>query len=258
MNDQIEYYKEKADKWDLVDFASSLKTTSNQLLWSSSSEPFHLPMMNTSSVVTFTQSSFGNNLKSIGLNLKSTTSFANIFTGHKTIERIELINANNITTYTSAFETCKSIRTILIDNMDSCASLSKFLSDATNVLSVTFGTEVKAGNYERTFYNCRLLKEINGTLNFEYATSMGYMFYNCYSLEKVNIKEDSLSRSLSFGDSTYLSKESMISIFKSLSPVNSGTLAISGHAFETNFTPEERSAWLDYVTETKAWALTIQ
>lgn len=257
MNTLLEYYKEKADKWDLVDFATSLKTVSNQALWASSKEAFELPMMNTSSIITFSAANFDSKLKGIGLDLTSATALPGLFTSHKSIERLELRNTRKVTSFASLFEDCNSIKTVTIDNMDSCGTLNKFAYDAMNLLFVSFGTEVRSGSYEKAFYNCRLLKEIEGSFDMSYATNVNNMFYNCYSLETVIFKEDSLCTNMDFGWCPNLSKESLISIFKSLSPEHSGSLSVSQYAFETKFSEEEKEEWLDYVTDNKNWALSM-
>jgi hypothetical protein len=256
-NDLIELYKEKADKWDLVDYAVSLKTTTNQPLWSWSKDSFELPMLNTSSIVTFTASNFDSKLKGIGLDLTSTTSVAGLFSSHKSIERLELRNTGNVTSFASLIESCPSIKTVTIDNMDACGTLSRFAYDASNLLFVRFGTDVVAGAYENCFSNCRLLKEIDGCFDMQYATKVSNMFFGCHSLETVRLKEDSLCMSIDFSWCHNLSKESFNSIFRSLSPDHSGSLSISQYAFETQFSEEEQSEWIDYITDTKSWALSM-
>ena len=260
MDEQINYYKEKADKWDLIDYAVSLKTSTSQALWLGvNGQVFDLPMLNTCSISTFNSANFGNGLRTVGLDLTSVTSFANMFATHKTIEILELRNTQNITSFVGLVDCCRAIRQLSIDNMKSCGSLTKFAFEATNLLSVSFGSEeLRVGTYERAFQNCRLLKEINGRFNMDYATNVSYMFSGCHSLEKVELVENTLRMSLSFGDCINLSRDSMISIFESLSPDVSATLSVSEYAFETNFTQEERSEWLDYVTDTKNWVLALQ
>lgn len=257
MNTLMECYKEKADKWDLVDYAVSLKTTTNQNLWSWSKDSFELPMMNTSSIVTFSASSFDSKLKGIGLDLTSTTSVANLFSSHKSIERLELRNTGKVTSFASLIESCSTIKTVTIDNMNGCGTLSRFAYNASNLLLVSFGTDVVAGAYDYSFLGCRLLKEVDGCLDMQYATKVNGMFDNCHSLETVRFKEDSLCLSMDFGGCPNLSKESLISIFRSLSPDHSGSLSISQYAFETRFSEEEQSEWLDYVTDTKSWTLSM-
>lgn len=255
---QKEYYKEKADKWDLIDRALSLKTSCFNTLWSSGTEPYELPMLNTCSMKTYIADAVGANIKTIGLDLTSMTSFSGVFNAHGYLESLTLRNTQNITDFSRVLSFCRSIKTVSIDNMDGCGTITQMFSDATNLLSVSFGTNVRAGLCNLAFNNCRLLKEINGCFDMKYATNVGSMFNNCYSLEKVRFVPDSLSLSLSFGLCPNLSKESMISIFESLSPENSGTLAVSQYAFENNFTQEERNEWLNYITESKAWVLTVE
>lgn len=260
MDEQINYHKEKADKWDLVDYAMSFKTSNSQTIWTGvNGQVFDLPMINTSSMSTFSSNHFGNGLRTIGLDLTSATTFASIFAAHKSIERLELRNTQNVTSFYGMLEDCVTIKYVSIDSMKSCGTLARFAVYARNLLSLSFGNEeIKVGTYEKAFQGCRLLKEINGRFNMDYATNVSYTFNGCYSLEKVEFVENTLRMSLSFGDCFNLSRDSMISIFESLSPDVSATLSVSEHAFETNFTQEERSEWLDYVTDTKNWVLALQ
>lgn len=258
LDTQNAYYKEKADKWDMVDHALSIRTSGYLPLWATTTEPYELPMLNTRLVNNFAANCFGSTVKAIGLDLTSTTSFKEIFVWNNCLERLELRNTQNVTTFANLFENCKSIKFVTIDNMDACGTLKSFANEAINLIKVSFGTDVRVGSYDRAFYNCRVLKEIEGCFDMLYATNVYGMFYNCCSLEKVSFKEDTLSMSLTFGECINLSKESLISIFKSLSPENSGTLAISQHAFDNNFNQDERSEWLDYITDTKSWVLTVQ
>jgi hypothetical protein len=62
---------------------------------------------------------------------------------------------------------------------------------------------------------------------------------------------------MDFGWCLNLSKESLISIFESLSPEYNGSISVSQYAFETQFSEEEQSEWIDYITDTKSWALSM-
>ena len=257
LNKDIAFYKEKADKWDMVNFAVSIKNLPTQSLFAGGSEDFYLPMLDTSSITAFSASNFSQKLKGVGLDLSSVTSFASVFSTHKAIETIELKNSGNVTSFANLLEGCKSVRSITIDNLKSCHSFVRFANEATQLREVNFGTVVEAENYERAFCNCLVLKNINGTLDLKFASNINMIFANCYHLEEVRFEEASIGSSIDFLSCTRLSKESMISIFKGLMDGAICTLSLSLYAFENNFSQEERAEWSDYITKTKGWELNI-
>lgn len=246
----------KAEKWDLIDIALGLKTMASYSLLAGGKDVFDLPMLNTSSVTAFSASNFGPNIRSVGLDLSSAVTFSSVFANHTAIESLELINTGNISSFAGMLESCKSIRTVTIGSMNSCNSIARFANEATLLSTVSFGSDVQAGSYERAFCNCRVLKTINGCLNLAFASSVSMMFTNCVSLENVSFVENTISRSFSLSDCINLSKESMISAFKGLNTDTPGDISVSAYAFEKAFTQEEREEWIDYVTTAKGWSFT--
>lgn len=257
LNKDIDYYKEKADKWDMVDYAISLKTVPTYALWAGGSAKYSLPMLNTSSITAFSANHFSSNLKEIGLDLSAVTSFSSVFNSHQSIEKVELRNTQKIENFSSTFKLCKTIKSIKIDSLEKCYSMYHFAYEATMLQSVDFGTVSAAGSYERMFGNCSLLKEINGCFDMSFATNTTLMFDGCSSLETVRFVENSIGIDMDFSSCVRLSKESMCSVFKGLYPTDLCSVSISIFAFENNFTEEERAEWIDFVTNTKGWKLNI-
>lgn len=257
LNSQISKYSQKAQWWDMVDRALSLKTVPSYALWAGGTEEFELPMLNTSSIVSFSTNNFSTYLTSVGLDLSSTTSFSSIFASKNGIRKLELKNADKVTTFSNLFENCKTIKEVVIDSVEGCGTFTRFANEAANLQKVNFGGTLRASNYERAFSNCVVLKEINGLIDMRSANSVSSMFLNCSSLETVNFIKDSIILSIDFGSCIRLSKESMENVFNALSTEVSHTLVISAHAFENNFTEEEMDEWITYVTETKGWVLSI-
>lgn len=256
LNTEMIGYKEKAEKWDLVDVALGMKTASTYPLWSGGNRKFRLPMLNTSAISSFASSNFSSNLTEIGLDLSSVTSFAMMFASHKGLEKIELKNTQNVTTFANLLESCKTIKTITIDSLKSCNTLYHFANEATLLQTVNFGSTVEVGNYDKAFCSCVLLKEINGTIDMSFSSTTTSMFAGCSSLEKVTFVENSIGgNSIDFSSCVRLSKDSMINIFNALHTDASYTLSLSVYAFDNNFTPEEQEEWISFVTETKGWAL---
>lgn len=257
LNKDIDYYKEKADKWDMVDYALSLKTTPSYALWAGGSAEYSLPMLNTSSITAFSANNFSSNLKEIGLDLSAVKTFTSVFNSNSGIEKIELINTKNVESFANAFEGCKLLKRISIDSLEKCSTMYRFANGDTLLQEVDFGTVSAAGNYERAFLSCSVLKEINGCFDMSFATNVTLMFTGCPSLETVRFVEGSIGKSMDFSSCVRLSKESMCSIFKGLYPTDLCSLTISMFAFENNFTEDEREEWIDFITNTKGWELNI-
>lgn len=74
-----------------------------------------------------------------------------------------------------------------------------------------------------TFYQATSLKTIKGKLNFSEATNIGNMFFNCLSLEDIEIEPNTLSLSITFSHSSKLSDTSIQSIIDGLADLTGGT-----------------------------------
>lgn len=257
LNSTVALYTKKAQDWDLIDRAISMKTSSSSALWQGGKEKYALPMLNTSSVTSFSSSIFSPNVTEIGLDLTSVKTFAGVFSSAESITKVELRNGRNVSTYASAFENCKTIKYITIGSIKNCSNLSRFANDATALQTVTFGENVEASLFEKAFCNCMVLREINGLLDLQYATDVTDMFRNCSSLKEVRFAEDSICRSIDFGYCINLSKESLVSIFRGIQTGVGDMLTIPSYTFETMFTPEEREEWLSYIYDVKEWELTL-
>lgn len=248
----------KADYWDMVDYAVSTMKLPNQALWAGGTQPYSLPMLDTSSITAFSTNSFSTNLREVGIDVTSVTSFASVFSSKNGIERITLKNTHNVTTFASAFEICKSVREITLGYLDSCISLARFANEAALLEKVKFRKTVRVQDYSRAFCNCQVLKEIDGEFNMETATDVANMFTGCSSLETVTFKEDTIRKSLSFSSCINLSKDSMLNIIGGLSDEVTGTLSLSLHAFDKNFpTDGEQNEIFEIMTEVKGWILSL-
>lgn len=80
-------------------------------------------------------------------------------------------------------------------------------------------SHLKVGNAQDAFRNCTLLKVIRGIFDFTNATVVSSFLANCKLLEEIRIKEMSLSKSFSAGNSPLLSDESIQSIIDGLETV---------------------------------------
>jgi hypothetical protein len=74
-------------------------------------------------------------------------------------------------------------------------------------------------SYIKTFSACRSLKKIIGVIDFSFATDTTAMFANCGKLEEVTFAPNTLSLSISLGNSSKLSANSVHSIIDGLATV---------------------------------------
>lgn len=257
LENTVNEYSQKAEWWDMIDLAISMKTSPNYALWAGGTQEFELPMLNTSSITAFSTNNFSTYLTSVGLDLSSVTSFSSVFSSKNGIRKLELKNAGKVSTFANLFESCKTISEVTIDSVKGCGVFTRFANEASLLQKVSFGDTLEAGNYERAFCNCLVLREIDGLIDLGFANSANMMFTNCASLETVRFVKDSIILSIDFAGCVNLSKESLVNIFNGLCPDVSRTLTVSTYAFENNFTVDERDEWISFVTEDKGWALSL-
>jgi hypothetical protein len=79
--------------------------------------------------------------------------------------------------------------------------------------------KVKISNANYMFAQSKKLKEILGVLDFSECTNVGYAFYDCLELVTVTPKENSITLSISFSNSSKLSVTSVQSIIDGLATV---------------------------------------
>lgn len=245
----------KADKWDSVNTAIQGKQSSAQPLWSEGNAPFSLPMMDTKSMATFTSASISSKLTEVGFNLESATRFNSIMNGKTNLRKITLINTENIQTMDEMAFNSGNLTEVEIGDIPACTTARKMFMNCNSLEKVTIGQN-KFKDISNMFENCFSLEEINCEFDGSTITNAGYAFSLCTNLKKISFKENTISTSISLNISTYLDKESMLSLFNGLNDETSSTVSVARHAFNTNFpTEEEKEEIIELVTETKGWIL---
>lgn len=255
---ELNEVRPKAENWDMIDNAVSMAKLASQPLWGCGTSAYSLPMMNTSSITGFSGANFSDNLKEIGLDLSGATTFSGVFKAKNGIEKLTLRNSHNITSFESAIDSCPTIRSVDLGDISSCTSFKYFAIDATLLEKVKFTNMVRVQNFYRAFFNCVVLKEIDGEFDFRTATDITAMFLGCTSLETMRIHEKTLSKTIHFGECISLSRESILSIVNGLSDEVQNTLTLSIYAFRNAFPePEEQESIISTITETKGWVLSF-
>lgn len=258
-NERIDYLTEKAYKWDMIDYALSLKTSAAQALWNEGTDKYALPMMNTKNIKTISSSHFSNNLTEIGMNLESATSLNSVFSGKQGIKKIVLTNTDNISSWQEAFKNCSSLRILTIGNVKNANSLYSICGGCTSLEKITFGKLERITSMLSSFTNCTVLREIEGVFDCTLVSDFSYAFDGCANLEAVSFKENTIRNSISLANSVKLNKDSMQSLFEGLCDEVSKTVTISKYAFDNNFaTDDEQEEILDYITDVKGWTLTLR
>lgn len=255
----IEEYREKAENWDLVDRAIQGKTLGNSALWHGGKEEYSLPMLNTSSVKSFAARHFDNNIREIGLDLTSVTSFNEIFLNKSSIRRLVLKNTQNIQTYDNLVCGCTSIRYLDLGDLSGCSCLTSLATDAVMLETVKFRNMCCVALMEDAFYNCSALKEIDGVFDMRTINDATYAFDYTPSLETVRFMEGTIAQPIAFAQSVSLTKESLMSIANGLSAEHPQTVTLSRYAVENAFPSEdERTAFLALIENEKGWELELQ
>lgn len=80
-----------------------------------------------------------------------------------------------------------------------------------------YNVKISDGTY--AFTGSQKLKQIVGIMDLTECTAVGSMFNNCYALEEVRFKKETISLSISFAYSSLLSAESVQSIIDGLATV---------------------------------------
>ncbi len=258
LNTSLAAANEKAEKWDMIDYAVSLKTAASSALWSGGKSEYSLPMLNTSSIALFANSNFSNNLKSIGLDLKSSTTFASAFLSHPLVQEITLKNTESLTSLESSFDSCTKLRNVTLGNIKACRNLRRFAYGAVSLERVSFEGTAEFSDTARAFDGCRALRVIDGEISLILATNITSMFNNCFNLETVTFKKDTIKSDIDFGKCMKLSKDSMLNIAEALSADVSRNLIFSDYAFQNNFpVGAQRSEFMSYVRDIKGWTLNL-
>lgn len=259
LESQLEEYREKAENWDMVDRAIQGKTLGNSALWHGGSEEYSLPMLNTSSVKSFAARHFDSNLREIGLDLTSATSFNEIFLNKSSIRRLVLKNTQNIQTYDNLVCNCSSICYLDLGDLSSCSCLTSLATDATMLETVKFRNMCCVALMEDAFYNCSALREIDGVFDMRTINDATYAFDYTPSLETVRFMEGTISQPIAFAQSVSLTKESLMSIANGLSAEHPQTVTLSGYAVEKAFpTEDEKNAFFALIKNEKGWELELQ
>ena len=154
---------------------------------------------------------------------KYLTSLSDGFRGVIFPEGYELIlNLPFVTQYSFMFYEASGIEKITFSGNENNSSLifnSSFssLKDVIEINFEQFNANIAAGN--SMFQDTKKLVSIKGKLNFTNCTTLDTPFKNCEALQNIEFEENCLSISVSFYNSSALSAESMLSIFKGLANV---------------------------------------
>ena len=132
------------------------------------------------------------------VNIPNSTAFRYFSAWAKNVKKITITgkNQNTAILFAHAFREVKSLIEVDLENFN-----------------------VKLGDASMMFYNSSALKIINGVLDFSESTSVTSMFNGCTALEEVRPKQNSLSLSTSFAQSSKLSATSIQSIIDGLATV---------------------------------------
>ena len=118
------------------------------------------------------------------------------------------------------------VKKVILNMPDESQYMETTFSNTLNLEEVVLNFSTKnIKNYWRIFNGCTKLKKIVGVLDFSATTDVGYMFYLCEKLEEVTFEPNTLSLSMSLGQSSKLTSESVQSIIDGLKTLEEGATA---------------------------------
>ena len=131
------------------------------------------------------------------------------------------ITAPFVTAMNSCFQNASNVKTITMigNNNGSAVSCSgSFRGCSVEVIDLT-GFIAKISNGQLMFSGAKFLKTIKGELDLSECTNTTNAFASCTALEQVQFKDETISLSISFANSTLLTAESVQSIIDGLATV---------------------------------------
>ena len=171
------------------------------------------------------------------------------FYGCRSLIAMPMLDTSNVTSMNFTFNDCYSLMTIPpldtsnVTNMSSifvnCYSLITIpMLDTSNVTWISFKNcnslksipilDTSNINLSEAFYGCRSLTT-TPVLDMINTTTMSNMFYDCYSLTNVNIKNVKMSFSLS--TATLFSKASLLYLINNEAATSAITIKLASYAY---------------------------
>lgn len=256
LEEELEEKSAKAANWDLVNTALSQKTSPSNQLWSGGTQSFDLPMLNTSSITSFSSSNFSNYLASIGLNAESATTFADAFSNKTGLEEVRLINTENVTNMKNIFYSATHLRRAYLGNLINLNSLEGAFLYSSCVEYISMGNLQSLGVITSAFGNCRSLKEIDAVIDSTLCRNFSNTFTQCSSLETIRFVENTIKATIDFSACVNLTKDSIYNIANGLnSEVLNTNVTFSEHAFTYNLTSAEQSEIREIIRGKPGWTL---
>ncbi len=137
------------------------------------------------------------------------------------------VNAPKTTNAGQMFHSNLGVKKVALKVSDGCNMEGTFIAtDNLDEVVLNFSTK-NVSSYSQTFWNSSV-KKIIGVLDFSATTNVFWMFNNSNNLEEVTFEPNTLSVSLSLGQSSKLTSESIQSIIDGLATVETAqTLTLS-------------------------------
>jgi hypothetical protein len=155
--------------------------------------------------------------------LQYANTYANLFNGSAFPEGTEIsFGVLNATDFSSMVKSATGLTkaTIKGNKNENALWLNGICNSNKEIVVVDFSKcKLKVENGALAFYGTSALTQILGEFDFSVATNVTNMFVQATSLEEVRFKENTLSLSISFAQSSKLSADSIESIIKGLATV---------------------------------------
>lgn len=117
------------------------------------------------------------------------------------------------------------VKKVILNMPDESQYMENTFSNTLNLEEVVLNFSTKNIQKYYATFNGSTVKRIIGVLDFSSATNVGNMFYFCEKLEEVTFEPNTLSLSISLGQSSLLTNESVQSIIDGLKTLEEGATA---------------------------------
>ena len=189
-----------------------------------------VPPMNTQKVTTMNNMFYYcYSLTSVpSMDTQNVTSMSSMFAFCSSLISVPPMNTQKVTTMNSMFSTCYSLTSVPPMDTQNVTSMNYMFQTCYSLTSVPPMNTQKVTTMNSMFHNCYSLTFVP-SMDTQNVTNMNSMFHNCYSLTTAYIKNIKLS--LGLGNSTNLTKDSLLYIINNEAATSAITITLASYAY---------------------------
>ena len=239
-DEDIAYYQEHGVNWNEEDDEYHKVSDGNKALYgvltASNISTYkdrivYLPKIDTSSVTSMYKK-FENCYSLVAIPLLDTSKVTNMyymFSNCYSLTAIPLLDTSNVTNMAKMFGNCSSLTAIPLLDTSKVTSMESMFSNCHSLTAIPLLDTSKVTSMIYMLDNCYTLVAVP-LLNKYKVTSADNMLRKCYSLRFANLNNVKLY--LNLGDSSLLSKESLLYIINNEAATSAITIKLASYAYE--------------------------